>query len=365
MMRSFELRLKPTADQRAALLRILDDSAETYNAALQERRDAWKLCQKRISLYDQQKELTELRRDPSFATIAIDIQREPLRRVDRAFRAFYRRVKAGQKPGYPRFRARARYESFAWHGPKLVERGIHVPSLGVIRYRASRLFVGQLKMATIQHSSGKWTARIICDIGPAPEKRVVRTAIGIDLGLTALATLSDGTAIENPRWTKQHEERIAKASQRLARKQRGSKNRNKAREALRRAHQRAADARKNYLHHISKWLVGRYDLIAYEALKVKNMAGGHFAKSIMDAAWAILLFQIRYKAEKAGVYAIAVDPRGTSQMCSSCGEKVPKKLSARRHNCPQCGLSLDRDHNAGLNILALGMSAAGLKTLQD
>lgn len=365
MLRSFELRLKPTAHQRAELARILDDSAETYNAALQERRDAWKLCQKRIGLYDQQKELTELRRDPNFANIAIDIQREPLRRVDRAFRAFFRRIKAGQKPGYPRFRARARYDSFAWHVPQLLENGLRVPNLGVIRYKTNRPLIGKLRFATVQHSSGKWAARITCDIGPPPEKRVVRAAVGIDLGLTALATLSDGTAIENPRWTKRHEERIAKASQHLARRQPGSKNRNKAREGLRRAHQKAANARKNYLHHISKWLVGRYDLIAYEALKVQNMAGGHFAKSIMDAAWAILLFQIRYKAESAGVYAIAVDPRGTSQRCSGCGEKVPKKLSVRWHNCPQCGLSLDRDHNAGLNILALGMSAAGLKTLQD
>ncbi len=131
MLRTFELRLKPKAVQRAELARILADSAETYNAALQERRDAWKLCQKRISYYDQQAELTELRRDQRFATIAVDIQREPLRRVDHAFQAFFQRVKAGQKPGYPRFRSRDRYDSFAWHFPKLNSNGLLVPlSLG-------------------------------------------------------------------------------------------------------------------------------------------------------------------------------------------------------------------------------------------
>lgn len=360
MLRSFELRLKPKAAQRAAMQHILADSAETYNAALQERRDAWKLCQKALTYYDQQAELTELRRDPQFAVIAVDIQREPLRRVDRAFRAFFRRVKAGQKPGYPRFRLRDRYDSFAWHTPRIDASGLLVANLGRIRFKASRAPVGALKMATIVRCREKWTARIVCDIGPAPEKLTVTSAVGMDVGLTALATLSDGTEIENPRWTRQHEDRIARANRLLARKQRRSKNRARARLALRRAHQRAANARKNYLHFVSKWLVGCYDLIAYEALNVKGMAKGNLAKSIMDAAWSILLFQVRDKVEKAGVYAIAVNPRGTSQLCSGCGQNVPKKLAQRTHGCPHCGLVLGRDHNAGRNILALGMSAAGL-----
>jgi putative transposase len=345
--------------------RILADSAETYNAALRERRDAWSLCQKNISYYDQQKELTELRKDSQFATIAVDIQREPLRRVNRAFQAFFRRVKAGQKPGYPRFRSQDRYDSFAWNAPRFSPDGLLIPNLGRIRFKSSREFEGVPKMATIKRCGGKWTARIVCDIGPAPEKRVVTNAVGIDVGLTTLATLSDGTEIENPRWTKQHEDRVARANRALARKQKRSKNRIRARQALRRVHQRAADARKNYLHHVSKRLVGQYDLIAYENLNVKGMAQGPFAKSIMDAAWSMLLFQIRYKAESAGVYAIAVNPRGTSQICSVCGEKVSKKLSQRQHDCPHCGLSLGRDHNAGRNILALGMSAAGLPALQN
>jgi putative transposase len=360
MLRTFELRLKPKAAQRAELLHILADSCETYNAALEERRDAWKICQKVISLYDQQAELTELRRDSRFATIAVDIQREPLRRVDRAFHAFFRRAKAGQKPGYPRFRSRDRYDSFAWHEPSFNIDGLLVPKLGRIRVKAHRILVGELKTATVIRCGGKWTARIVCDVGAGPEKRTVTTAVGIDVGLSTLATLSDGTEIENPRWTKQHEDRIAVAHRLLSRKQRRSKNRERAREALHRAHQRAANARKNYLHHVSKWLVGRYDLVAYEALNVKGMAQGHCAKSIMDAAWSILLFQVRYKAENAGVHAIAVNPCGTSQMCSGCGEKVSKKLSERWHECPRCGLSLSRDHNAGRNILALGISAAGL-----
>ena len=362
MLRSFELRLKPSAAQRAELAHILADSCETYNAALQERRDAWKLCQKRITYHDQQAELTELRKDSQFSTIAVDIQREPLRRVDRAFQAFFRRVKAGQKPGYPRFRSRDRYDSFAWHTPRLNANTLLVPILGRIRFKAGRPLIGVPRMATIVRCGEKWTARVVCDIGPAPEKRIVDAAVGIDVGLTMLATLSDGTEIENPRWMQRHEDRIARANRALARKQKRSKNRAKAREALHRAHRRAVNARRNYLHHVSKWLVAHHDLIAYEALNVKGMAQGNLAKSIMDAAWSLLLFQLRYKAESAGVHVIAVNPRGTSQICSGCGQNVPKKLAQRTHSCPHCGLILGRDHNAGRNILALGMSAAGLSS---
>jgi putative transposase len=142
---------------------------------------------------------------------------------------------------------------------------------------------------------------------------------------------------------------------------RGSKNRLKAREALRRAHQRAADARSNYIHHVSKWLVANYDLIAYEDLKIRNMARSNLAKSIMDAAWGMLIYCVSYKAESAGRWAVPVNPKGTTQKCSRCGEKVPKGLSQRQHNCPHCGLSLGRDENAAINILSLGMSDVVIK----
>jgi putative transposase len=361
MLRSFELRLKPKLAQRSALAQILIDSCETYNAALQERRDAWKLCDKAISYYDQAAELTELRKDPRFSVIAVDIQREPLRRLDRAFKSFFRRLKAGQKPGYPRFRSRDRYDSFAWHAPRFTLSDLLVPNLGRIRFKASRIPSGTPKMATVIRYGDKWIARIVCDIGPAPVKRPVASAAGMDVGLTTLATLSDGTEVDNPQWTRQYEYRIASANRSLARKQKRSKNQLRARHALHRAHQRSANARRNYLHHISKWLVSHYDLIAYESLNVKGMAQGNLAKSIMDAAWSTLIWQLTYKAEKAGVWAVPVNPRGTSQICSDCGQNVPKKLSQRVHDCPNCGLILGRDENAGRNILALGMSAAGLE----
>lgn len=223
-----------------------------------------------------------------------------------------------------------------------------------------RQLEGIPKLCTVKRQGKRWIALVACDIGPAPEKVAVSIAVGIDVGIASLATLSDGQTIENPRWTRKHEFRIATASRTLARKQRRSKNRIKAREALRRAHQRAANARLNYIHHVSKHLVATYDLIAHEDLKIRNMVQSNLAKSIIDAAWGMLIWQITYKAEKAGKWAVPVNPWRTSQKCSACGAIVPKALKDRVHSCP-CGLTIGRDHNAGINILALGMSAAGLE----
>jgi putative transposase len=374
MLRTFQFRLRPNATQRAALAYILADCAETYNAALSERREAWKLERKSITYRNQQDQITELRKDERFTRIACDIQRDPLRRVDRAFKAFFRRCKSGDKPGFPRFRARARYDSFSYSLPRIGPRGIKVPNLGEIKARGGRPISGKTKVCTIKRDGKRWTASVVCDVGPAPEKVTVTNAVGIDVGLTEIATLSDGTAIENPRWTRKHERRIAEANRTLARKQKRSKNRLKAKEVLRRAHQRAADARLNYIHHVSKWLVSNYDLIAYEDLKVRNMArsasgtvenpGTNVAqksglnRSIMDAAWGLLIWCIVFKAEYAGKWAVPVNPKNTSQMCSGCGRIVPKKLSQRVHSC-ECGLVLGRDHNAGINIMQLALSALG------
>jgi putative transposase len=363
MLRSYQLRLRPNRVQVAAFEEILRDSCETYNAALQERKEAWKLERKNVTFYDQCAELTELRKDPRFAMIAVDIQREPLRRVDRAFRAFFRRCKVGERPGYPRFRPRDRYDSFAFgNGDQLVirDRSVKIPKVGDVRAKECRPLVGTPKQCTVKREGKKWIAMVMCDIGPAPEKRAVSRAVGIDVGLAHFVTLSDGATVVNPRWTKRHEMRIARANLKLARKKRGSKNRPKAKEALRRAHQRAAGARRNFTHHVSKWLVGNYDLIAFEKLNIGGMAQSRLGKSILDAGWAELIWQISYKAESAGRWAIPVNPRGTSICCSGCGEPVPKTLADRQHICGACGLSLDRDHNAALNIKRLGMSLAGL-----
>jgi putative transposase len=361
MLRTFTLRLRPTKPQAAAFEYILADSCETYNAALQERKEAWKLQRKSVTMFDQFRQLTQLRKDPLYASIGVEIQREPLRRVDRAFKDFFRRLKLGGKCGAPRFRSQSRYKSFAFGDKNIVFRGssIKIPNLGWCNFKNSQQIYGVPKVATIKLIGKKWLVMLCCDIGPAPEKCAISNPIGIDLGLTNFVTLSDGTSIDNPRWTRKHEARIAAANRALARKQRHSKNRLRAKEVLRRVHQRAADARRNFTHHVSKILVGTYDLIAFEKLNIKGMVRGRMAKSILDAAWGELIWQITYKAEYAGKWAVPVNPKGTSIRCSQCGANVPKTLAVRQHVCV-CGASLDRDHNAALNIKGLGMSLAGL-----
>lgn len=357
MMRSYTSRLQVTRKQDLALDELLGELCELYNAALQERRDAWKVCRKSIKYYDQQAELTELRRiSPKSAAFPAAIQRDPLRRVQRAFDGFFRRRKAGQKPGYPRFRSRERYDSFTVEADKFRVDGdlLVITKLGGFRFRTRCKIKGQPKTLHVRRCGKMWRAVIVCDIGPAVEKIPVIWAVGIDLGLTTLATLSDGTEVENPRWTKQAQEHLALTNRALARKQRDSRNRAKAREQLRRTHESIQGRRRSYLHSVSRWLISQYDLIAFEKLDIAGLIQKGHAKSIMDAAWNELIWQITYKAEKAGKWAVPVKAKDTTQLCSGCGERVPKKLWQRQHDCPSCGLSLGRDHNAALNILRRG-----------
>jgi putative transposase len=327
---------------------------------LQERSEAWKLQKKRITRFDQQKELTELHKDARFCWISAVIQQHVLLNVDLAFQAFFRRCKAGERPGYPRFRKKERYSSFTFSLPNVKEKSINVPKVGYVRMRGGRPIEGTAKTCTIKRQGTRWIASVVCDVGPAPLKCVVASAVGIDLGLMKFITFSDGSFVENPRWIRKFEAKIAAANRALARKQKRSKNRLRAKEVLRRTYQRMADARRNYCHHISKDLVECYDLIAYEDLDMRGMVeGGKYSKSIMDAAWGQFIWQLSYKAESAGRWAMPVNPRGTSRKCSQCGADVRKTLYERRHICA-CGANLDRDHNAAMNIERLGMSLAGL-----
>ena len=362
MFRTYSLRLKPTARQTRQLNAALTICCDLYNAALQERREAWTTQRRSISYPMQCRQLTELRaEDPGIRAIPVDLAREPLRRVRRAFAGFFRRVKAGQKPGYPRFRSRERYSSLAIHAPnfRIEGRTLLVSTLGGFRFQAHRELRGVPKSLTLVASGKKWLGRVVLDVGPAPEKRAVDTDVGIDVGLSSFAVLSDGSEVPNPRFLRKSEEEIARCNRRLARKQRGSRNRRKARLALRRAYERVAGRRRNFCHHISKGLVSQYDLIAFEKLQIREMVGGKLSKSILDAAWGELTRQIAYKAEEPGRWAVPVNPRNTTQACSACGRRVEKSLVDRWHAC-ECGLSVSRDHNAALNILALGRTAAGL-----
>jgi putative transposase len=186
----------------------------------------------------------------------------------------------------------------------------------------------------------------------------VLSAIGVDFGLKQFAVLSNGEAIANPRFFRTEEKRLVKAQRKLSAAKKGSPEQKKGRKIVARVHERIANKRRDFAHQESRKLVNRFAIIVFENLNIRGMLKNtRLAKSIADAAWNQLAQFTSYKAENAGRCVVQVNPRNTSQTCSKCGELVEKDLSVRVHHCSSCGLTLDRDHNAAINILALGLQS--------
>lgn len=354
---TFRFRLLPSKAQHAALVRILEGQRQLYNAALEERIECYRKTDASRSYMDQCKALTAWRRDDDEAAAApANLQRWTLKRLDEAYGAFFRRVKAREgKAGFPRFRGKGWWRSFGFaefSGIRLDGRRLCFAGIpGGLRVHLHRpMPAGKPLSCVFTRDAKGWAVgfqvRVPCDTPHAGER-----VVGIDVGLTALATLSDGTAIPNPRPAARAERELRRRQRALARCKRGSKRRHKVRGEVARLHRTIADTRNTCLHQVSAGLVRRYDLIAMEKLNVKGLAAGMLARSVHDVAWGRLRQYIAYKAERAGGAVVEVDPCRTSQICSGCGATVPKALSERIHRCSGCGLVLDRDHNAALNIL--------------
>jgi putative transposase len=279
-----------------------------------------------------------------------------LRRLDKGFKAFFRRLKAGdKKPGFPRFKGRNHWHSFTIQRcGKVVKNGrIRVSGVdGLIRCRNLRPIVGAIVEQRIVRRAGKWFCQLVIDDGlETPALAPIKSAVGIDVGLTTFATLSNGDTIANPRFGKKLSRTLAHAHRNVSRTVKGSSNRRKAVARLQRVYVKISNARSNFTHRASKKIVSEHQLIAVEDLHVSDMSRGRLAKSILDACWAQFLWQLTYKAEWAGGQVVKVNPSGTSQECSQCGQIVPKDLSVRVHKC-DCGCVLDRDLNAAKNVLA-------------
>jgi putative transposase len=366
MIRAFRFPLLPNKSEESDLCRYLWACATLYNAALQERRDAWKKHGVSVSIYDQMKSLTEIRaNDPEWKAVPATVERSALRRLDRGFQAYFRRCKTGEKPGHPRFKSSKRYDSFACGCvPTVRDNRVNIPGIGYVKFNQYRPLRGKVLDVIVKRESGKWFVIFQCDLGAAPTQVDVATVpdsriVGIDVGLRHLATLSTGETIANPRHGQKAAEDLARRQRTISRRKRGSSSRKRAVLLVQKACAKIANQRKDTAWKVAGDLVRRFDIIAYEDLTIANMVHGNLAKSIHDAAWRRLTHAITCKAEEAGKLSVAVDPRGTSQECSGCGATVRKKLSVRVHSCPECGIVIDRDHNAGLNIKAraLGRSA--------
>ena len=367
--KTYKYKLKPTMEQERMLDRAMMLCRHIYNAAIGERREAYRMRGVSVNYYQQKAELPGIKEAmPEFGEVNAQVLQDVVLRVDRAFQAFFRRVKAGEKPGYPRFRGRERFNSFTYpqageHGGARLDNGFLVLSkIGRIAVRWSRPMEGTPKTVTISREADGWYMCVSCADVPLEPLPMTRQETGIDVGLESFATLADGTVIHNPRCYRRAECDLKTAQRRVSRRKQGSNRRRKAVKLLAKAHQTVRRQRQDFQHKTALQLAHNFDVIYHEDLQVANMVKNHhLAKSISDAGWSGFLTILSHKAACAGREVIAVNPAYTSQTCSGCGVVVKKGLSVRWHSCPDCGTSLHRDHNAAVNILRLGkeQSAVG------
>lgn len=365
MLLSYKFRLYPNNEQHQEMGRVLEIHRQLYNAALQERREAWQKCKISIYYNDQANQLKELRKfDEDAAWLNYSSIQQTLRRLDKVFQAFFRRVKAGEKPGYPRYKGKRCFKSVCYvynDGIRLKEGRLYIQNVGLVRLFQHRAIPddARIKMVILKRDNlGNWYASFQIELPDPRLTPIIGPAVGIDMGLLSFATLSTGEHIDNPRWFRASEEKLAVLQRRRARCKRGSCQYRELTRQIRHLHERIANQRHDFHHKISTELVSRFGFIAIEDLNIGGLCRSHVSKSMGDAGWGYFLAMLSYKAVNAGKMVVKVNPNHTSQACSGCGCIVQKSLSDRLHICPHCGIVLDRDHNAALNILARGQRAA-------
>jgi putative transposase len=356
MLKTFVYRLYPSKPQARLLDRTLETCRHWYNQCLAERRDAYQQHGESVGKYQQLAKVKQHKLlNPCAKAIHSHVLQIVVADLDKAFQAFFRRVKAGETPGFPRFKGRDRFSSFGFkeygNGFKIDGRRLKLSGIGRVALRWHRPLEGQIKTLRIIRKLGLWYACFVCEVEAVPQPATGRE-IGIDVGLASLITSSDGEKTTNPRWYRVEQRKLRVLQRRVARRKKGGKNRRKAVVRLQRQHERIANRRKDFLNKLAHGLIKRYDRIALEDLRITSMVRNpHLAKSILDASWGYLVRHLTSKAAEAGRVVCLVDPRYTSKSCSQCGRVFESLcLSDRWIDCG-CGLSLDRDHNAAINIL--------------
>jgi putative transposase len=372
----------PTVRQRAALESLLALQRELYNAALEERRGVWRWEHRSVSYVEQCRTLTGLRAvRPEVLGCGVTVCRGTLRRLDLAFQAFYRRCRAGQTPGYPRFRPASRWASLQWedrNGWRLdaAAQRLILFGIGGVKVRLHRPVRGTPKAITLGREGRRWCVTLRCVDVPAEPLAATGRQVGLDVGIGVLVATSDGVLEPNPRPGKRAAGRLAAAQRASARKQRGSKRRRQAVERVAAAHRRVRNVRVDQQHQLSRRLVNDYDLLVHEALVIPNLVRRPAARSdpnqpgrylpngaaakttlhrcIHDAGWGQLLAMIAYKAESAGRTVIAVAPHHTSRTCARCGHVAAANRHGADFCCRACGHRAHADINAAINILRAG-----------
>jgi putative transposase len=376
--KAYKFRLYPTKKQAGKLEWMLRRCKELYNAALQERRDAYKRCGVSVSYPMQAEQLPAIKHlREEYHDIHSQVLQDVLKRLDKAFAAFFRRVINGETPGYPRWKNGDRYHSITYpqdgfellHGNRL-----YLSKIGHIKVKLHRQVKGKVKTCTIKREGDQWYAVLTCEYlrDAALTFHPSEQEVGVDLGVKVFAMLSTGEAIENPRHLRKEEGKIAAAHRKIHRRKKESHRRHRAKKELTRLSRKVRNRRRDFHHQTSCKLAQQYQVIVFEDLQIKNLtaiphpkkdeetgaylpngaaAKAGLSKSILDAGWGGFVRLCVSKAEEAGGTVVKVASHFTTQVCSGCGVVVPKDLSMRWHSCPECGAELDRDHNAALNIL--------------
>jgi len=366
MRRAYKYRLFTNRNQERELGIMLESHRRLYNACLEQRKVGYETDKQSVKYTEQSAWFkTERTRNLYFARLNFSSAQATMRRLEKAYKNFFRRVKQGsEKPGFPRFKARDRFDSIEFpaygDGIRLHETKLRVQNVGVIRTRVHRPHEGVVKTATLKLEASKWYVILSCDLGEVSIPPSQNPPVGIDVGLEHFFTTNEGEHIANPRFLKEQLPELRRCQRSVSRQKKGSKKRRKAVAKVSKLHTRVRNVRREYHYQIVNRLIDRYGLFAVERLNIRGMLRNHrLAKAISDVGWYNFRMILAHKAESAGAVVIEVNPAGTSQFCAECGVEVRKELSDRWHSC-DCGYSVHRDINAARNILLRALAWTGL-----
>jgi putative transposase len=380
--RAFNYLLQPTVRQASALESLLEAQRELYNAALEERRGAWRWERRAVTRYDQYRTLTSLRSvRPDVLVWGVTVCRGTLRRLDEAFQGFYRRCRRGNPAGFPRFRGEGRWDSVQWPDRSgwrfdSTSGRLFLQGVGYVKVRVHRSLRGVPKTCAVRREGRRWRVTVFCSGVPVQHLPATGREVGVDRGITAVVATSDKRLIENPRFFAQAAGRLAAAQLSVAAAAQRSHPPRRERENVARIHRKVRNQRRDFLHKLSRQLVNAYDTVVIEDLRIANMTrrpkprpndeGGHdpngaaakaaLNRSILDAGWGILDRMLAYKAEDAGRQLIRIDPRYTSQRCFECGTIDGSSRVGAVFRCTSCGHTDHADINAARNILRAGLA---------
>ncbi|WP_310739074.1 transposase [Microbispora sp. H10830] len=386
MRRSYKFLLRPTARQAAALAACLEDHRQLYNAALEHRRTAYRKAGVTVRYGDQSADLKHIRADDAEGQgrWSFSSQQATLRRLDKAFVAFFTRVREGRTPGFPRFKGRGWFDTLEWpkdgDGCRWDSQPEHptatfvrLQGIGHVRVHQHRPVQGRVKTISVKREGSRWYVVLSCDDVPAQPLASTGAAVGVDMGVVSLVSTSDGELLDNPRHLEASAGRLAAAQQALARKKRGSKRRREAVARVAALHAKVRRQRVDGAHKAALTLVRSYDVIVHEDLRIVNMtrsasgtieqpgrnvaAKSGLNRSILDAGWGVFLRVLARKAESAGRELIAVNPANTSRTCSRCGHCAKEnRVTQAEFACTACGHTAHADVNAAINILRAGLA---------